>query len=355
MPLSRLGGIRPLQRATFGLRQIGHAPVVTTRATAERPRVAVFDPTPVLTIVVESLDGKPDVHLHAGGQGVWVARMLVELDMDAILCAPIGGETGVVLAGLARDEGIALRSVDSPGSCGAYINDRRSGKREEWVAMPPTPLGRHVLDEVYGLFIGESAGASVAVLTGPREAGAVPADTYRRLAGDCRELGTAVVADLAGDTLTSALAGGVTVLKVSEDELRAHGRLADAATADDSVAVARRLRDDGADHVVVSRGSEAAIVLIDDEVRWAHGPQLSPADHRGAGDSMTAGIAAGLARGLPLDEAVRIGVAAGAVTVSRHGLATGDRRSIDSLVSAVTLRQGVDHEGRGRDAGPRDQ
>jgi 1-phosphofructokinase len=88
--------------------------------------VAVFDPTPVLTIVVESLDGKPDVHLHAGGQGVWVARMLVELDVRAHLCAPIGGETGVVLSGLARDEGIQLRSVDSPGSCGGTGADELS-------------------------------------------------------------------------------------------------------------------------------------------------------------------------------------------------------------------------------------
>lgn len=78
-------------------------------------------------------------------------------------------------------------------------------------------------------------------------------------------------------------------------------------------------------------------MLIDGDVQWAHGPELSPADHRGAGDSMTAGITAGLDRGLPLGDCVRLGVAAGAVTVSRHGLATGDRRSIESLVAAVTL------------------
>jgi 1-phosphofructokinase len=116
-----------------------------------------------------------------------------------------------------------------------------------------------------------------------------------------------------------------------------------------------RLREDGAEHVVVSRGAQAALVLIDGEVQWAHGPELSPADHRGAGDSMTAGITAGLARGLPLGDSVRLGVAAGAVTVSRHGLATGDRRSIDSLVAAVTLesspraRQPRDDSGGGRE------
>jgi 1-phosphofructokinase len=55
---------------------------------------------------------------------------------------------------------------------------------------------------------------------------------------------------------------------------------------------------------------------------------------------MTAGITAGIARRRPLTDAVRLGVAAGAVTVSRHGLATGDRRSIERLISAVLLEQG---------------
>ena len=32
-----------------------------------------------------------DIHVHAGGQGFWVARMLAELDIDACLCGPVGG------------------------------------------------------------------------------------------------------------------------------------------------------------------------------------------------------------------------------------------------------------------------
>ena len=40
------------------------------------PRVAVFAPSPVLTITVESLAPSEDeIHIHAGGQGFWVARL----------------------------------------------------------------------------------------------------------------------------------------------------------------------------------------------------------------------------------------------------------------------------------------
>lgn len=39
-------------------------------------RATVFTPTPRLTITVEPEPGGDEIHLHAGGQGVWQARML---------------------------------------------------------------------------------------------------------------------------------------------------------------------------------------------------------------------------------------------------------------------------------------
>lgn len=38
-------------------------------------RVAVFAPSPLLTVTIEAGAERPEVHLHAGGQGFWVARL----------------------------------------------------------------------------------------------------------------------------------------------------------------------------------------------------------------------------------------------------------------------------------------
>ena len=38
--------------------------------------------------------GEPDIHVHAGGQGVWQARMLSSLGVRVVLCAGLGGEAG---------------------------------------------------------------------------------------------------------------------------------------------------------------------------------------------------------------------------------------------------------------------
>jgi 1-phosphofructokinase len=52
---------------------------------------------------------------------------------------------------------------------------------------------------------------------------------------------------------------------------------------------------------------------------------------------MTAGVAAVLARGGDLAEAIRTGAAAGALNVTRHGLGTGRPDAIGELLGRVRL------------------
>ena len=61
--------------------------------------------------------------------------------------------------------------------------------------------------------------------------------------------------------------------------------------------------------LVVSRAAEPALVLAEGRLTQVSMPAFKGADHRGAGDSMTAGIAAGLARGANLEQALRLGAA----------------------------------------------
>ncbi len=42
---------------------------------------------------------RPEVHVHAGGQGFWVARMAAKLGAEVALCCALGGEPGRVLPG----------------------------------------------------------------------------------------------------------------------------------------------------------------------------------------------------------------------------------------------------------------
>jgi len=306
-------------------------------------RAFVFAPDPLLTVTVEPGNDRDEIHLHAGGQGFWVAQMIANLGVDVALCGPFGGETGRVVHSLVERNGITVRSIGTAGSNGAYIHDRRDGDRVAVAETPPDPLGRHELDDLYGAALVAGLEARVAVLAGPGPwaTPVVPADTYRRLAGDLRANGTPVVADLSGEPLARALEGGVTVLKASHEDLAADGRLPGGEAGDEGevLAAMRRLRREGADHVLVTRAEEPALALVDGTALSLRPPALAVVDHRGAGDSMTAGLAAGLARGLDLRDALRLGAAAAGLNVTRRGLATGERREIERLAGHVELAE----------------
>lgn len=94
-----------------------------------------------------------------------------------------------------------------------------------------------------------------------------------------------------------------------------------------------------AEHVIVSRAHEPAIAYADGRFLWLEPPSFEPADHRGAGDSMTAGLAIGLAQKLGTDEILRLAAAAGALNVTRHGLGTGTGTQIEQLATMVELSE----------------
>ncbi len=297
----------------------------------------VFSPSPLLTVTIETRGSGPDVHLHAGGQGMWVARMVRTLGLGVKLCSCVGGETGLLVCTLVQREGVDMVAVDAEVANAAYVHDRRGGEREVIAEMDPDPLSRHELDQLYGAAILEALESDVCVLTGTPSPDVVPADMYRRLAEDIRANDTAVVADLSGDQLTAAVEGGVDILKVSHQELMDGGRAAEDSQ-EALLAAMRALREEGAANVVVSRADDPTLAMVDGKVLEVVVPPLEPADARGGGDSMTAALAVSFARDDDLEDALRLAAAAAALNMTRKGLATGDREQIERMAPRVEVR-----------------
>lgn len=300
--------------------------------------VTIFAPSPTLTVTVEDHPSGSDVHVHAGGQGVWQARMLRRLGCDVTMCCVLTGEIGTVLGHLLKDEGIEVAAVGRQGRGSAYVHDRRDGRRNALVEQEGDSLGRHELDDLYGTTLDAAMGASAVILSGPSGDTTVPAEIYRRLAADLGDGDAPVIADLAGERLEAVLAGGVHVLKISHEEMLDDGLCA----ADDDVAIMRgmqELRARGARAVIATRAADPLLLLDEEGFLEVSLPRFEEQETRGAGDSLTAGVTAALSRGTPLREAIALGAAAGALNVTRHGLGTGDGDAIDRLRDRVRTRE----------------
>ena len=305
------------------------------------PSLVVFAPSPLLTITIESADS-PDqeIHLHAGGQGFWVARMAALLGAEVTICCALGGESGAVLEGLIAREDVELLSVSCAESNGVYVHARRCGARQQLARTESKPLSRHESDELYGLALSAALDADVALLTGVDPATVLDGEVYRRLARDLRSNGIPVIADLSAALLEEALSGGLDLLKVSDEEIVEAG-LARSAGEDDLLDALDALHDAGADTVLISRGEQPALVLDGVAGRYLElsGPRVEPLEPRGTGDSMFAALGASLARDRRLDVALRLAMAAGALNATRRGLGTGTREQIERLSRHIEITE----------------
>jgi 1-phosphofructokinase len=302
-----------------------------------RADVSVFWPAPLLTITIESTaDGDEELHLHPGGQGFWIARMTNVLGADVVVCAPFGGETGIVLGHLLDEMSVRVRAISVPAASGAYIHDRRSSERREIWEGEHGVLGRHELDELYSATLAEALAAGVCVLAGTNRHESIEPDTYRRLAADLGANGVRVIADLSGDELSAALEGSPYLVKLSDEELVRGGFAGD--DGEETVAEGiERLLARGAKNVVASRGDKGSIAVLEGTWYEVRAPSMEAVDPRGAGDSMTAALAVAAARDLDAESSLRLAAAAGALNVTRHGLGSGRADAIAQLTANVEV------------------
>ncbi|MGH8924371.1 MAG: PfkB family carbohydrate kinase [Acidimicrobiia bacterium] len=293
-----------------------------------------------MTVTIEAKDGDEgdEVHLHPGGQGFWVARMIEHLGETPVLCAPVGGEVGLALQAL-MPSNLDLWAVETHNESPIYIHDRRSGQRVPVAETTMPLLSRHEQDDFYSRALEVAMATDLLVVTGRYFGGGITVDFFTRLAADLAALEVPLVADVHGEELDALLAGGsLRLLKLSRDDLEADGRISGTGLAEVGKAV-EGIRAQGAQNVVVSGAEGATLACMGESWYRVDQPTLQVADHRGSGDSMTAALAVGTARGMDEVGVLALGAAAGGANAVRHGLGNADRDLISQLARRIEVEK----------------
>jgi 1-phosphofructokinase len=301
------------------------------------PTVAVFSPDPLLSITIEHDTGTDDIHLHAAGQGVWVARMAAELGALPGLCGLAGSEAGTVLAAVLAAAGCDWRPTAAAGGTGTYVVDRRSGERTVIAAaLRPAPH-RHEVDDLVSNAVTSALAARVLVVCNPYPPEHFPVEAYSTLVGDVRGAGIPIVVDLSTPWLDATLPHHPDLVKINDWELAEY--ISGPVDGPRALTAVERLLSAGARAVAITRAGDPILVATETEPPYEIVPPRFPAGHReGCGDAMTGAIAAALARGLTLRDALMLGAAAGSANFLRHGLGTGRRATVEELRDRVTAR-----------------
>ncbi|WP_107105609.1 ribokinase [Streptomyces roseifaciens] len=256
-----------------------------------------------------------DLVESAGGKGANQAAAAARLGARTALLAKVGDDAfGELLLEGQREAGTELRHVlveEGARTGTAMIVVGPDGDNS--IVVSPGANAHLLPEEVEAAREVIAASAVVSIQL------EIPPATVRAAAETAREAGTRVVVNPSPvpDRLDPELLAAADPLVVNEHEARHLTQLVDGSPQ----AWARSLRDQGARSVVVTLGAEGALVLESGagEAVAVPGVEAEAVDTTGAGDAFTGALAARLAAGAPLPEAVRFAVRVGAAAVTRPG------------------------------------
>ena len=257
------------------------------------------------------------VRVRPGGKGLNVARTLQALGSDTLVIGLAGGVTGdAVRAGLA-EAGVPARFVSIAGETRRTFAVVDTARHETALFNEPGP--RVCASEWAALIVmyeKSLAGSSAVVLSGSLPAGLAP-DSYAGLATRAAAAGVPVVLDAEGPALLHGAAGGPAIVKPNLAELeRTVGRSLSGPDLAATAAAAGELRAAGAGAVVVSLGGDGLFAVTGDGTWYAVPPGRVAGNPTGAGDAVVAGLAHGLALGMPWPERLRQAAALGTAAVA---------------------------------------
>lgn len=242
----------------------------------------------VPTIEIGSLVRATGERLEAAGKGVNVSRALAANDVPTRALAPIGPPaTARRYRELLDVEGV-LEVIPIPGRIRTNVTVVTPNGVVTKINGPGPYYTREEFDRVRSAIVAAVVGSEWVVLSGSLPPG-VPDDAYLDLIRSAQALGCRVALDAAGEALRHGVAAAPDLVKPNRIEL---GELygSPIATVADAQRAARALLDIGVGAVLVSLGSDGAVLVRADSCHHAWVAALPVESPVGAGDALLAGF-----------------------------------------------------------------
>lgn len=287
-------------------------------------------------LTLDAVNRTGDVHVTASGKAVNVARVIHTLGGDVLAMGLIGGYTAPFMQQDMDSAGFAHDFVQIPHltrTCTTVI-DASTGHATELVEES-TPVSIEAINALLTRLASRLTGANILSLSGSLTPQA-PADFYARCIQLAHAANVPSILDAKGPELLAALPHHPLLIKPNASELATTFKCP--VDSDDALIAAMhqacRL---GAEWCLVSRGPKPAI-LTDGTSNWqASIPPIRPVSPIGSGDSLCAGLALQISRGLSPVQALPLGIAAACANALRPIAGFLDPAEVDTLAKQVVV------------------
>ena len=279
---------------------------------------------------IDGLNRAQDTNKFAGGKGINVSRVLKTLDVDSTALGFTGGFPGDFIAQTLKDSNIHTDFIQVDED--TRINVKlKTGQETEVNAQGPNVTEaqfQSLLNQIK-----ETSDKDTVIVAGsvPKS---IPSDAYAQIAKITRQTGAQLVVDAEKDLVETVLEYQPLFIKPNKDELEVMFNTS-VKNDEDVIKYAKQILEKGAQSVIVSLGGDGAIYVDHQQSIKAVNPKGEVINTVGSGDSTVAGMVAGLATGLSVQDAFKQAVASGTATAFDADLAT--KEAIENIKSQVTI------------------
>ncbi len=268
-----------------------------------------------------------------GGKGFNVSRMLAVLDQPSTALAFAGGSAGRWLEGQLNDLGIATDFIWVDGE--TRINTTVvSGEDDDYLKV--NEAGPKISSDSVSTLLSKIESLAQPgdwwVLAGSLPPG-VPSDFYAQMTKRLKQLGASVFLDTSGEPLSAGLHAKPHWIKPNEHEAAELTGLTDPGQA------AEWFDKLGIKNVAISLGSKGVFFVDEDDSHRLLSPKIVEQNPIGAGDAFVGGTVYGLVNSETSIDAIRWGIACGAMAASRPGTDFGTKKEVKELRSKVALEK----------------
>lgn len=277
-----------------------------------------------------TLNRSNEVFYYPGGKGINVSRVLKRLDVDSIALGFAGGFTGNYIEQFLMKEGIDTDFIQTDDI--TRINVKIKAQEETELNGPGPVINTEqqsdLMNKIKTLKTGDWF-----VLAGSLP-DSIPQSFFMEIASICNEQDVHFVLDTSGPALKDLIHTQPFLIKPNEHEL---GELFDTNIVNKQQAsyYAKRLVNQGVQHVIVSMGEEGALLVTKDLVVSAKAPKGKVVNTVGSGDSLISGFIASYLNDKDAEKAFRYGVASGSATAFRSDLC--EKSDVEELLEQVLL------------------
>lgn len=271
-----------------------------------------------------------------GGKGINVSRAVKELGGETAAFGVAGGCAGYMLKSLMAEKDIPFEAVELPqeSRINVIITDRSDGTQTRISATGPR-MSLADIDLLVDRILARKPAPDWWVLGGNLPPGA-PNDLYVRLIRELQGRGAKCLLDADDEVLKFGVQANPYLIKPNEYEFE---RLVGRSLPDEGALLlaAREVALRGVQVVALTLGRKGALVVTPNQAFRASTPPVEVKSKVGAGDSFLAGCVLALSQGRPLEEALRLAMAAGAAAVMNDGTQLCRRQDVERLVPQVRI------------------